>query len=144
MDQKEAGEALASADTVAARIRAGHGSHGLLLSLLGAAMAAMTAAYGLLGEAPSGYGLQAVLLVPFFALVIYTATRPVLPRRHRSWYAVTTACGAGVYSVTVAVGTAVFPGEPLWWGPGAALCAAPFLVVAALDRRAVHPPESRP
>ena len=106
------------------------------LTLLGLAMLVMTAGYGPLVTSPSLYGLAALLLLPFLALVVHTANRPVLARHRRTVFAVTTATGAAVYSVTVTLGTTLFPGEPLWWIPGAVRCAVPFFVIGVLDRRA--------
>ncbi|MEU0987197.1 hypothetical protein [Streptomyces sp. NPDC005953] len=140
MDKKEARESLASADVLASRMQGQRPRPGLIVFLLGVAMLVMTAAYGLLVQPDHPYAVPAVLLVPFFALVIYTATRPVLPRHHRIKYAATTGIGAAVYSLTVTLGSAFFSGEPLWWLPGAVLCSVPFFVIGVLDRQAAHTP----
>ncbi|HET6858728.1 MAG TPA: hypothetical protein VFH94_16765 [Streptomyces sp.] len=144
MNKKEAADALASADALTSRMRQGGGRRYLLVFLLGVVMLAMTAVYGLLIQPNMEYALPVVLLLPFFLLVIYTATRPVLPRHYRGLYAVITAGGAGVYSLTVTLGTAVFSGEPLWWLPGAVLCAVPFFLVGILERNAGRAPEAGP
>ncbi|MFF7727390.1 hypothetical protein [Streptomyces sp. NPDC008001] len=144
MDKKEAQEALASADALASRMRVRSRRPGLAVFLLGLAMMVMTAVFGLLIEPSTQYAVPAVLLIPFFALVIHTATRPVLARRYRTLYALTTAAGAAVYTLTVTLGTVLFSGEPLWWVPGAALCAVPFFVIGVLDRRAARTPGSGP
>ncbi|MCF4139606.1 hypothetical protein L1856_26695 [Streptomyces sp. Tue 6430] len=143
MDKKEAQEALASADALASRMRGGGRRPGLVVFALGLAMMLMTAAYGLLLEPSSRYAVPVVLLIPFFALVIHTATRPVLARHHRAVFAATTAAGAAVYSLTVTLGTVFFSGEPLWWAPGAVLCAVPFFVIGVLDRKAARPHGTR-
>ena len=144
MDKKEAREALASADALASRMRGGNQRPSLVVFLLGLAMMVMTAVYGLLIEPSSEYAVPVVLLIPFFALVIYTATRPVLARHYRTLYALTTTAGAAVYSLTVTLGTVFFSGEPLWWVPGAVLCAVPFFVIGVLDRKAARTCEGRP
>ncbi|MFJ6610511.1 hypothetical protein ACIQPT_09545 [Streptomyces sp. NPDC091289] len=141
MDKNEAREALASADALASRMRAGKRRPGPAVYLLGLVMTVMTAVYGLVVEPSSQYALPVILLMPFFALVIYTATRPVLARHHRTLFALTTTAGAAVYTLTVTLGTALFSGEPLWWVPGAVLCGVPFLVVGALDRKVARMPE---
>ncbi|WP_143046326.1 MULTISPECIES: hypothetical protein [unclassified Streptomyces] len=112
--------------------------------LLGLVMMALTALYGLLIQPSVRYAVPVVLLLPLFALVIYTATRPVVPRHHRALYAVITATGGGVYALTVTLGTVLFSGEPLWWVPGAILCAVPFFLVGMLERKAVRTTESMP
>ncbi|PBC85688.1 hypothetical protein SAMN05216511_1552 [Streptomyces sp. KS_16] len=144
MDKKEAREALASADALASRIRRGARWHAPLVFLLGLVMMALTALYGLLIQPSVRYAVPVVLLLPLFALVIYTATRPVVPRHHRALYAVITATGGGVYALTVTLGTVLFSGEPLWWVPGAILCAVPFFLVGMLERKAVRTTESMP
>lgn len=140
MKKKEALEALASADALASRMQAKnrHRRPSLVAFVLGLTMLVTTAVYGLRIEPSSQYAVPVVLLVPFFALVIYTATRPVLARHHRTLYALTTTAGAAVYSLTVTLGTASFSGEPLWWIPGAVLCAAPFFVIGILERKAAR------
>ncbi|MER6712804.1 MULTISPECIES: hypothetical protein [unclassified Streptomyces] len=143
MDKKEAQEALASADALASRMRTGGRRPGPVVFVLGLAMMLMTGAYGLLVEPSSRYAVPVVLLIPFFALVIHTATRPVLARHHRALFAVTTAAGAAVYTLTVTLGTVFFSGEPLWWAPGAVLCAVPFFVIGIVDRRAARTPGTR-
>jgi hypothetical protein len=143
MDKKEAREALSSADALASRMHRGTRWHTPLLFLLGLLMMVMTAGHGLLIQSSMRFALPVILLLPFFALVIYTATRPVLPRHHRALYSVITATGAGIYSLTVTLGTAVFSGEPLWWVPGAVLCALPFFLVGILDRKASRNAEGR-
>ncbi|MER5618728.1 hypothetical protein [Streptomyces sp. NPDC002215] len=144
MNKKEAREALASADALASQMRRGTRQHNRLVFLLGLVMMVMTAVYGLMIQPSARYAVPVVLLIPFFILVIYTATRPVLPRHYRALYAVITATGAGIYSLTVTLGTAYFSGEPLWWIPGAVLCAVPFFLVGMLDRKAVRAAEGRP
>ncbi|MFE4368009.1 hypothetical protein ACFRMN_07145 [Streptomyces sp. NPDC056835] len=143
MDKNEAADALASADDLASRMRQGGGSRHLLVFLLGIVMLVMTAVYGLLIQPNVEYALPVFLLLPFFLLVIYTATRPVLPRHYRNRYAVITASGAGIYSLTVTLGSVLFSGEPLWWVPGAMLCAVPFFLVGMLGRKAGRTPEAR-
>ncbi|MFC7976605.1 hypothetical protein ACPCSP_24495 [Streptomyces cinereoruber] len=139
-EAREAREALASADAVASRMRGGNRRPGPLVFLLGLAMTLMTAAYGLFVESSTPAAVPVLLLIPFFGLVIYTATRPVLPRHHRTLYALATTAGAAVYSLTVTLGTAFFSGEALWWVPAAVLCGLPFFVIGALDRRAARTP----
>lgn len=137
MDENQAREALASADAAASRMRkAGRRPRTALILLLGVAMMVLTAVYGLLVQPKVPYAVPVLLLLPLLALGIYTATRPLLPRHHRALYAVTTAAGAGVYSLTVTIGSARFSGEPAWWLPGAVLCGVPFLVIGILDRKA--------
>ncbi|MYT15709.1 hypothetical protein YWIDRAFT_05187 [Streptomyces sp. SceaMP-e96] len=144
MDRKEAREALTSADALASRIRRGARWRAPLAFLLGIVMMVLTALYGLLIQPSVRYAVPVVLLLPLFALVIYTATRPVVPRHYRALYAVITATGGGIYAVTVTLGTALFSGEPLWWVPGAILCALPFFLVGILERKAVSTTESMP
>ncbi|MEU5399941.1 hypothetical protein ABZ348_11705 [Streptomyces sp. NPDC005963] len=144
MNEREARESLASADVLASRMQEKRPRPGLIVFLLGLAMLVMTAAYGLLVQPSYPYAVPAVLLVPFFALVVYTATRPVLPRHHRIKYATTTGIGAAVYSLTITLGSAFFSGEPLWWVPGAVLCAAPFFVIGVLDRQVTRTPVAGP
>ncbi|WP_055699100.1 hypothetical protein [Streptomyces silaceus] len=145
MDKKEAREALASADALASRMRGGGNRRpGPVVFLLGLAMTVLTAVYGLLIEPSSQYAVPVVLLIPFFGLVIYTATRPVLARHHRTLYALTTTAGAALYTLTVTLGTAFFSGEPLWWLPGAVLCGVPFAVIGVLDRRTAGTPGATP
>lgn len=137
MDENQAREALASADAAASRMRkAGRRPRTALILLLGVAMMVLTAVYGLLVQPKVPYAVPVLLLLPLLALGIYTATRSLLPRHHRALYAVTTAAGAGVYSLTVTIGSARFSGEPAWWLPGAVLCGVPFLVIGILDRKA--------
>ena len=124
VDKQEAEQALASAEVLASRMRRGARSHVVGVVLLGLAMMVSTAVYGLLIQPSTLF------------LGIYTATRPVVPRHHRARYAVITSAGAGIYSLTVLIGTVKFSGEPLWWLPGAVLCALPFFLVALLDHRA--------
>ncbi|MBT2406301.1 MULTISPECIES: hypothetical protein [unclassified Streptomyces] len=144
MDKKEASEALSSADAIASRMQGKNRRPGPLVFLLGLAMTLMTAAYGLLIEPSTPHSLPILLLIPFFALVIYTATRPVLPRHYRTLYALTTTTGAAVYSLAVTLGTVYFSGEPLWWVPAAVLCGLPFFVIGVLDRKAARTPGTRP
>jgi hypothetical protein len=144
MNKKEAQDALASADALASRMRQGHRRSGVAVFLLGLSMMVLTAAYGLLLDPSGPYDVPVVLLIPFFALVIHTATRPVLARHHRALYAVTTGAGAAVYTLTVTLGTAFFPGESFWWVPGAVLCAVPFFTIGLLDRRAARTSGARP
>ncbi|MEU9003194.1 hypothetical protein ACFWBI_20375 [Streptomyces sp. NPDC059982] len=144
MDKKEAQEALDSANALGSRIRRGARWHTPLVFLLGLVMVVMTAIYGLLIQPAVQYAIPVVLLLPFFALVVYTATRPVMPRHYRTLYAVITAIGAGIYSLTVALGAALFRGEPLWWIPGAILCGMPFFLVGILDRKAGNTAEGTP
>ncbi|MFJ3978532.1 hypothetical protein [Streptomyces sp. NPDC090021] len=136
MDKDQAREALASADAAASRMRkAGRRPRTALILLLGVVMMVLTAVYGLLVQPRVPYAVPVLLLLPLLALGIYTATRPVLPRHYRALYAVTTAAGAGVYSLTVTIGSARFSGEPSWWLPGAVLCGVPFLVIGVLERK---------
>ncbi|MCX5451422.1 hypothetical protein [Streptomyces nigrescens] len=144
MDRKEARKALASADALASRIRRGARWRAPLVFLLGLVMMLLTAMYGLLIQPSVRYSVPVVLLLPLLVLVIYTATRPVVPRHYRALYAVITAAGAGIYTLTVTLGTALFSGEPLWWVPGAALCAVPFFLVGILERKALSTTESTP
>lgn len=99
-------------------------------------MMVLTAVYGLLVQPKVPYAVPVLLLLPLLALVIYTATRPVLPRHHRAFYAVATAGGAGVYSLTVTIGSTCFSGQPAWWLPGAVACGIPFLAIGILERKA--------
>ncbi|MFJ5673636.1 hypothetical protein [Streptomyces sp. NPDC093097] len=85
-----------------------------------------------------------MLLDRLFGPVIYTATRPVLARHHRTLYVLATTAGAAVYTLTVTLGTVFFSGEPLWWGPSAILCAMPFFVIGILDRKAARTFGARP
>ncbi|MGI5450609.1 hypothetical protein ACQEVM_33540 [Streptomyces sp. CA-243310] len=144
MDKNEATEALASADAVASRMRGRNRRPGPVVFLLGLAMMVMTAVYGLLIEPSTQYAVPVVLLIPFFTLVIYTATRPVLPRHYRTLYALATTSGAAVYTLVVTLGTVFFSGDPLWWVPGAVLCGMPFLVIGMLERKAARNPGARP
>ncbi|EHN72309.1 hypothetical protein SMCF_8252 [Streptomyces coelicoflavus ZG0656] len=144
MDKKEAQEALDSAEALASRMRRGARLYTPLLLVLGLLMIVMTAVYGLVVQPSAPYAVPVVLLLPFFALVIHTATRPVLPRRHRTLYAIITGTGAAVYSLTITLGSAVFSGEPLWWLPGAVLCGVPFFVIGFLARRAVGAMDGTP
>ncbi|MFF9640379.1 hypothetical protein [Kitasatospora aureofaciens] len=136
VDKQEAEQALASAEVLASRMRRGARSHVVGVVLLGLAMMVSTAVYGLLIQPSTRYSMPFGLLFPLLFLGIYTATRPVVPRHHRALYAVITSAGAGIYSLTVLIGTVKFSGEPLWWLPGAVLCALPFFLVALLDHRA--------
>jgi hypothetical protein len=136
MDSKKASEALASADALASRMRRAARWHTSLVFRLGLLMIVMTVAYGLLIQPSVRYALPIVLLLPLFTLLIYTATRPVLPRHCRTLSAVITATEAAIYTLTVTLGTALFSGEPLWWVPGAVLCGVPFFLVCVLDRKA--------
>jgi hypothetical protein len=135
-DSKKASEAFASADALASRMRRGARWHTSLVFLLGLLMIVMTVAYGLLIQPSVRYALPIVLLLPLFTLLIYTATRPVLPRHYRTLSAVITATEAAIYTLTVTLGTALFSGEPLWWVPGAVLCGVPFFLICVLDRKA--------
>ncbi|MEW1654723.1 hypothetical protein [Streptomyces sp. NPDC093707] len=144
MDKNEAREALASADAAVSRMRGKTRRPGPVVFLLGLAMMVMTAVYGLLIEPSTQYAVPVVVLIPFFALVIYTATRPVLARHHRTLYVLATTAGAAVYTLTVTLGTVFFSGEALWWGPGAILCAMPFFVIAILERKAARTSGARP
>ncbi|MCP9985739.1 hypothetical protein LUX01_02530 [Streptomyces sudanensis] len=137
MERDQAREALASAESAASRMRrAGRRPHTALILLSGVVMMALTAVYGLLVQPQVPYAVPVLLLLPLLALVIYTATRPVLPRHYRPLYAVTMATGAGVHSLTVTIGSARFSGEPAWWLLGAVLCGVPFLVIGVMERKA--------
>lgn len=144
MDRNEAREALTSAGAMPARMRRGSRSHVALIFLLGLVMMVLTAVYGLVVEPSMEFAVPVVLLVPLLVLGIYTATRPVLPRHYRAWYAVITSAGAGVYALTVTIGTVGFSGEPAWWLPAAVLCAVPFFLIGLLDRRAGRATEGTP
>ncbi|MGA6175392.1 hypothetical protein ACPEIF_34735 [Streptomyces sp. NPDC012600] len=137
MDKDQAREALSSADAATSRMRkASQRPRTALILLLGVVMMVLTAVYGLLVQPRVPYAVPVLLLLPLLALGIYTATRSVLPRHYRALYAVTAAIGAGLYTLTVTIGSARFSGEPTWWLPGAVLCGAPFLVIGMLDRKA--------
>lgn len=138
MDQQEAREALASAGAMPSRLRRGARWHVALVFLLGVVMTVMTAVYGLVIEPAMDFALPVLLLVPLLMLGIYTATRPVLPRHYRAWYAVITSAGAGLYALTVTIGTVNFSGEAAWWVPAAVLCGLPFFLVGVLDRKAAR------
>ncbi|MFE2290384.1 hypothetical protein [Streptomyces sp. NPDC059452] len=141
MNQAQAREALAAADVATSRIRkAGQRPRTALILLLGVLMMALVATYGLIIQPRFSYAfpvpLPILLLLPLLALNIYVAARPVVPRHYRAFYSVTTAAGAGLFSLTVTLGFARFSGEPGWWLPGAVLCGVPFLVIGALDHKA--------
>ncbi|WP_051830325.1 MULTISPECIES: hypothetical protein [Streptomyces] len=144
MDRQEAQKALAAAETAASRLHEGARWHAAGVFLLGIAMMVLTATYGLLVQPSVPYAIPVGLLIPLLLLGVYTATRPVVPRHHRALYAVITSAGAGIYTLTVLLGTVEFSGEPLWWLPGAVLCAVPFFLVALLDRRAGHSGTRKP
>lgn len=111
MDENQAREALASADAVASRMRTGRRPCTALILLLGMVMMLLTAVYGLLVQPKMPYTVPVLLLLPLLALGIYTATRPVLPRHYRALYTVSTVAGAGIYSLTVTLGSTCFSGS---------------------------------
>ncbi|MFJ1593096.1 hypothetical protein ACIOD0_23060 [Kitasatospora albolonga] len=141
MNQDQAREALASAGTATSRIRrTGQRPRTALILLLGVAMMALVAVYGLVIQPRGSYTAPApvpfLLMLPLLALSIFVATRSVLPRHYRAFYSVTTAAGAGLYSLAVTIGSVRFSGEPAWWLPWAVLCGVPFLIIGALDHKA--------
>lgn len=136
VDEKQAQDALASAEALASRMRRKNPWHVTVVFILGLAMLALTLTYGLLIEPGTNSTTAILLLIPFFALVIYTARQPVVPRHHRTLYSIITALGAGIYTITVVFGAVFFPGAPWWWIPGAFLCAMPFFLVGLLNIRA--------
>jgi hypothetical protein len=144
MDKDEARKVLDSVEELASRMRQGSRWSAPFAFVLGLLMVVMTAVHGLVVQPSAPYVVPVVLLLPLFALVIHTATRPVLPRHHRTLYAVTTATGGGIHSLTVTLGSAAFSGEPLWWVPGAVLCGVPFFVIGFLARRTAGTTGSAP
>ncbi|WP_214326806.1 hypothetical protein [Nonomuraea sediminis] len=138
MDREQARQALEGVDALAAGMRAKARSRAWLAFGLGVAAAVILVVFGVLVPQPASYAITGVGIVPLMTLVIYTATRPVVPRHYRTLYALCTTTGALLYSVVVTVGSAVFPGSLAWWLPGALVTAVPFFLVGYLDLRATR------
>ncbi|MFD4532203.1 hypothetical protein ACFWNL_16935 [Kitasatospora sp. NPDC058397] len=144
VDKKEAEESLVAAEALASRMRQGARRRSVGVFLLGLTMLVLVASYGLLAQPSVRYAIPVGMLIPLLMLGIHTATRPVVPRHHRALYAVVTSSGAGIYTLTVLLGTVYFSGRAVWWLPGAVLCAVPFFVIGWLERSAGHAGEDRP
>ncbi|MFI6597064.1 hypothetical protein ACIBHX_12455 [Nonomuraea sp. NPDC050536] len=142
MDREQAEQALADARAAGSRIRAKARLHAVVAAGLGVLAVVILLVFGVLVPPPASYAITAVGLVPLLVLIVYTSTRPVVPRHYRSLYALCGAGGAGIYSAVVVVGSAVFPGSWAWWLPGALVTAVPFFVVAYLDLRAGREPST--
>jgi hypothetical protein len=134
-EQGDAREALDQAAAVASQMRARGRWHVPLILLLGALMAGLVLAAGMLLTAPNQGLAFALALLPLLGLVIYTASQPVIPRYHKQMYALVTPLGALIYTVTVVFGAVFFPKALAWWLPGAAGCTLPFLLAAVLNVR---------
>lgn len=119
-------ESLDRAAFLAGQMRTQSGWHRWLIALLGLAMFTLVVVSGLLLRPPLQGGGFALALISLIGLVVYTASRRVVPRHHRVLYAVITPLGALVFTLTVVLGGVFFPGVLWWWLPGAAACTLPF------------------
>ncbi|QVQ50249.1 hypothetical protein J4H86_14955 [Spiractinospora alimapuensis] len=137
MDHTEAAKQLAAADTLQERMRHNARHCAFAAVTLGVVTLVGTA---LLGASHGGTALDIpVTLVVLGAAVAagaYAWSRPTLPRNYLTMHLVMTVGGIAVlHTVTSTVGRVVFPGEWLWWGPGAILSATPAFVVAYITLR---------
>ncbi|MDP4502366.1 hypothetical protein [Nonomuraea turcica] len=138
MDREQAAHALSDAGAAGSRLRAKARLHAAVSFVLGLAAVAILLVFGVLVPPPASYAIMGVGLLPLIALGIYTGSRPVVPRHYAALYQICGAAGAGIYSVVVVVGAAVFPGSLAWWLPGALLTAVPFFAVGYLDLKAAR------
>lgn len=132
-EDRGARASLDRAAFLAARMRAHGRWHRWFIALLGLVMFALVLGSGLLLRPPlRGVGFT-LALMSLLGLVVYTASRRVVPRHHRLLYAVVTPLGALVYALTVVLGAVFFPGVLWWWLVGAALCTLPFWVFVLVN-----------
>ncbi|MFB9628681.1 hypothetical protein [Nonomuraea helvata] len=132
-EDRHAREALEQADVLARRMRAQGRWHVTVIALLGLLMFALIAAGGLLTDPPLQGGWFVLALMTLLGLVIYTASRKVIPRHHRLLYSVITPLGAALFTLTVVLGPVFFPGVIWWWVIGAAASTLPFWIVIAVN-----------
>jgi hypothetical protein len=133
MDETSAKQALDTADSMASKVRGQGRWHPKAMLGLGVLEAAIVLAGGLFPNA--GLLLMPGALLPLFAYVIYTATRPVVARRQRYFYPILGALVAVVIAIAGPLGQVNFPQNPAWWVPAAVLSAIPFVLAAWLEVR---------
>ncbi|MFD6950412.1 hypothetical protein A6A08_06330 [Nocardiopsis sp. TSRI0078] len=135
MRQDEALETLERAETVGTRVRA-----------LGRWYAVYGIGYGLMsmvvvltmGLSQTLRGVvvaMAVLAVCLTALSVYQARQPVKPLGYARLHAWGIGVWGAVYGLAVVAGMYLFPEDPAWWIPMAALSAVPTSVAGCMALR---------
>lgn len=137
MDRQEAEKQLETADTLQSRMRQNARHCAFAAGTLGATTLLGTLALGAASDDfVQALPLTLVVYGAAFVCGIYAWTRPTLPRHYLALHLIMTVGGiAALYTVTATVGRIIFPGEWLWWGPGAILSATPAFVVAYITLR---------
>lgn len=131
--EKDARESLDQAAYLAQRMRAQGRWHRPLIALLGLAMFAAVLVSGMALPPPlqtAGFTLAVLLLM---GLVIYTASRKVIPRHHKLLYSLVTPLGVLLYTLTVVLGQVFFPKVLWWWLTGSILSTLPFWIIIAVN-----------
>ncbi|MGI8336040.1 hypothetical protein ACRYCC_39375 [Actinomadura scrupuli] len=129
----------------AARLRAtvDHRSRWLVRyqTVFGAAAFLMVLTLGML-DGPAGViAGTAVWVAVIVALSVYAIRQPVAHRGTAVAHGAMLTTWGLLYATVLAVGTALFPGEPGWWLPGAVAVSLPGFVSAYLTSRRLARPE---
>jgi len=135
-EERNARESLDQAAFLAQRMRAQGRWHKTIIALLGLAMFVAVLASGMALQPPmqlTGFTLALLLLI---GLVVYTASRKVIPRHHKLLYSVVTPLGALLFTLTVVLGPLFFPKVLWWWLTGSILCTLPFWIIIAVNAAA--------
>ncbi|PSK96490.1 hypothetical protein CLV63_11185 [Murinocardiopsis flavida] len=142
MQREEALEALVAAQDVNSRVR----RHGRWYAGYAAVYGVLTFVFTLgvgLFPTPITVGVVTPLwVVAVCGLSVYAYRQPVSPLRFGRLHLAMIGCWSVLYTGTVVVGAAFFPGEAWWWGTGAALCAIPPFIAAAYAHAIAAEPQA--
>ncbi|GAB3446041.1 hypothetical protein GCM10027570_16930 [Streptomonospora sediminis] len=98
-----------------------------------------------LGFAPSivtvAIGMP-IILAAVCALSVYAYRQPVSPHRYGRLHVAMIISWGALHTVTMLVGTTLFPNMLWWWVAGALLCALPPLIAALYARAAFQEPRA--
>ena len=145
MDSTDAQRALAAADAAAASVRGKGSLPAAGLALLGIAETVLILLFGAPLILHAGSAGMILVIAPLIILTVVSASRSVVPRHHRSLYAILTGFGAAITVVTVTFGRGFFPESWAWWIVGAVLSGVPFYIAAWIEHsRRVRPAGAAP
>lgn len=133
--REEALGALEQAEAMDAHTRGRGRWYAGYATVYAAASCGLLLALGLMPSPVTVAWATPLFLVVIAGLTAFALSRPVQPRGYKALHGGMIAAWSGVYTLTVVVGATAFPGEMLWWTPGALASAVPPLVVAYLALR---------
>ncbi|MFI6499647.1 hypothetical protein [Nonomuraea typhae] len=124
-EDQSARESLDRASRLSGQMRKQGRWHRAVIAMLGATAFALIVAAGILPASIRAAAATLALLC-LMGLVVYSASRRVVPRHHRLLYSLVTPVGALLFTLTVLLGWVYFAGVWWWWIAGATASTLPF------------------